>query len=102
MDVIRHISKLKQLSGLSEQERVELQPVEEKFVFRSNSYYEGLIDWKDPHDPIRRLIIPEKSELEQWGDLDASDEDAYTRVPGLQHKYRDTALLLVNDVCSAY
>ena len=101
MEVIRH-TKLKQMSGLSEQELAEFKPIEEKFVFRSNSYYERLINWEDPHDPIRRLIIPDKSELQEWGDLDASEEFTYTRAPGLQHKYRDTALLLINDVCSAY
>ena len=34
--------------------------------------------------------------------MDASFEELYTKVPGLEHKYRDTALLLVNDVCGAY
>jgi KamA family protein len=102
MEVIHHITKLKQVSGLNEQELAELKPVEDKFAFRSNSYYERLINWDDPEDPIRRLVIPDKGELQEWGELDASDESAYTRVPGLQHKYRDTALLLVNDICSAY
>jgi len=102
MEGIHRITKLKQVSGLSEQELAELKPVEDRFVFRSNSYYERLINWEDPEDPIRRLIIPDKSELKEWGDLDASDELAYTRAPGLQHKYRDTALLLINGVCSAY
>ena len=102
MEGIRRITKLKQVSGLNERELVELKPVEDKFVFRSNSYYEGLINWEDPEDPIRRLVIPDKSELQEWGDLDASEELAYTRAPGLQHKYRDTALLLINGVCSAY
>lgn len=102
MDPLQRITKLKQVSGLSEHELVELQPVEDKFVFRSNSYYAGLIHWEDPEDPIRRLIIPDKTELQEWGTLDASDECAYTRVPGLQHKYKDTALLLINDICSAY
>jgi lysine 2,3-aminomutase len=102
MQAIHRITRLKQVSGLSQQELTDLKPVEEKFVFRSNSYYDSLINWDDPEDPIRRLIIPDRSELQEWGDLDASEESVYTRVPGLQHKYRETALLLVNDVCSAY
>jgi lysine 2,3-aminomutase len=97
-----HITKLEQVRELSERERAELRPVEQRFAFRSNTYYQGLIDWNDPHDPIRRLVIPELSELLEGGELDASEESAYTRVSGLQHKYRDTALLLVNDVCGAY
>lgn len=36
------------------------------------------------------------------GSLDASNEKLYTKVPGLEHKYEHTALLLVNDVCGGY
>jgi KamA family protein len=99
---VENITKLEQVRELSERERAELRPVEQRFVFRSNTYYQRLINWNDPDDPIRRLVIPEPSELLEGGKLDASEESAYTRVPGLQHKYRDTALLLVNDVCGAY
>jgi lysine 2,3-aminomutase len=97
-----YLTRLAQLSELSEAERAGLKPVEEKFVFRSNDYYQSLIDWDDPEDPIRRIIVPMTGELEEWGELDASDEEEYTALPGLQHKYRETALLLVNDVCGAY
>src|SRR5262245_50081864 len=102
METVRYFGKLKQVSGLKEQELAKLGPVEEKFIFRSNSYYDSLINWDDPQDPIRRLVIPDIQELHEWGDLDASEEIEYTKVPGLQHKYRDTALLLINDVCGAY
>ena len=61
-----------------------------------------LIDWDDPEDPIRRLIIPCASELEMWGDLDPSNEHEYTKMPGLEHKYEYTALMLLNDVCGSY
>jgi len=98
----KYITRLDKIAELSEQERRELKPVAEKFVFRSNDYYNGLIDWSDPDDPIRRLVIPDTEELSEWGQLDASNEHLYTAVPGLEHKYTDTALLLCNDVCGAY
>jgi len=98
----KYVTRLEAVTGLSDREVEELKPVADKFVFRSNDYYNGLIDWDDPEDPLRRLVIPDKSELSEWGELDASHEDLYSRVPGLQHKYSDTALLLVNDVCGAY
>lgn len=98
----KYITKLDQLEELSSEERRRLKRVAEKFVFRTNEYYVSLVNWKDPNDPIRRLIIPDESELENWGRLDASQEENYTVVPGLEHKYTSTALLLVNDVCGAY
>jgi lysine 2,3-aminomutase len=98
----KYITRIDNIPQLSDAEKKELKPVSEQFVFRSNNYYQGLIDWDDPADPIRRLIVPMKEELSGWGQLDASSEEAYTVVPGLEHKYGDTALLLVNDVCGAY
>ena len=97
-----YITNLKQIPELSETEISDLEKVTEKFMFRSNSYYQNLIDWNDPNDPIRRIVIPAKEELNAWGRLDASDETELTKVPGLEHKYEYTALILVNDVCGAY
>ncbi|MEM7476470.1 MAG: KamA family radical SAM protein [Planctomycetota bacterium] len=98
----KYVSKLKLIEQLSEDEKLTLAPVEQKFVFRANDYYLGLIDWDDENDPIRRLIIPHEKELVEWGKLDASDEQSNTVAPGVQHKYVNTVLLLCNDVCGAY
>lgn len=38
----------------------------------------------------------------EYGQWDASDEEANYVVPGCQHKYRTTALLIVSEVCGAY
>ncbi|HET6495200.1 MAG TPA: KamA family radical SAM protein [Thermoleophilia bacterium] len=76
--------------------------VVERFAFKANDYYTSLIDWDDPQDPIRRLVIPCDEELVEFGSLDASNEAANTPVAGVQHKYRDTVLLLVTDQCSCF
>jgi KamA family protein len=106
MDLInirpRYINKLEQVTSLDEKEREQLQPVAEKFAFRTNEYYQSLINWDDPEDPIRRIVMPDIQELHEFGAMDASDESSYTVVKGLEHKYPDTALLLVNNVCGAY
>ena len=94
-----YLSSLDSIPGIGAGEFAALAPVTEVFAFRANDYYLSLIDWDDPADPIRRLIVPSVEELEPWGHLDPSSEHQYTRAPGLQHKYRETALLLVSDVC---
>jgi KamA family protein len=96
------ITRLEQVTQLPEDEKKELQPVAEKFAFRTNEYYQSLINWDDPDDPIRRIVMPDIQELQEFGDMDASDESSYTVLRGLEHKYADTALLLVNNVCGAY
>ena len=87
------------MEQLSEQQHAELKKVADKFGFRSNDYYLSLINWEDPDDPIRTLIIPHIQELDEWGRLDPSDEKTYTIMPGLEHKYNSTAVLLVSNVC---
>ena len=46
--------------------------------------------------------MPDTQDLNECGELDASNEEKYTKVRGLEHKYTSTALLLVNEVCAAY
>jgi lysine 2,3-aminomutase len=79
-----------------------LDEVADRFAFRANDYYLGLVDWDDSDDPIRQLVIPQRGELGEWDSLDASDEAANTVVQGLQHKYADTALFLAASTCAAY
>ncbi|MBN1806896.1 MAG: KamA family radical SAM protein [Sedimentisphaerales bacterium] len=96
---MKTLTRIEQLEQLSEQEKEQLTEVVETFAFRCNNYYLSLIDWDDPDDPIRKIIIPHSHELEQWGRLDPSNEENYTIIPGLEHKYNSTALLLVSNVC---
>jgi KamA family protein len=96
---VKYLTKIEQLERLSKQKRAELERVTAQFSFRSNDYYLSLIDWEDPDDPIRRIIIPDICELDEWGRLDPSDEKTYTIIPGLEHKYHSTAVFLVSNVC---
>jgi len=98
----KYIHQLRRVHGLSDKEREVLEAVEKKFAFRSNEYYLSLIDWEDPDDPIRRIVVPTPEELEHWGTLDASEEIDYTIAPGLQHKYDQTAVLLLSDQCGGF
>lgn len=97
-----YVTNIDGIRELSQKEREELRPVSDKFVFRVNEYYLKLINWDDPHDPIRQLIIPQVDELEERGTLDTSNEQSVTVANGVQHKYVDTVLLLCNSVCGGY
>ncbi|MBI3911144.1 MAG: 4Fe-4S cluster-binding domain-containing protein, partial [Armatimonadetes bacterium] len=93
---------LDQIEHIPEAEREVLRRVAQKYAFRANDYYLGLINWDDPADPIRQIVIPRAEELSDWGKLDASNEASVTVARGVQHKYPDTALLLCNETCGAY
>ena len=95
----RYLSDISKIKGIPKEEITRLKTVEEKFPFRANEYYLSLIDWDDRDDPIRRIIMPEVDELDEWGELDPSSESDNTVAPGIQHKYSPTALMLVSEIC---
>ena len=100
---VRYVTGLEQLAeSLPPEQRERLSAVSERYAFRANDYYLRLIDWSDPHDPIRQLVIPRVEELAPGGHLDASNEQRYTVARGVQHKYSDTVLFLCNEVCGAF
>ena len=55
---VKYIRSVDQVPNIPESEREKLRKVCEKYVFRANDYYLGLINWNDPNDPIKQLIIP--------------------------------------------
>ncbi len=96
---VKWINSLDEVSGLTKEEKEKLKEVTKHFRFFANDYYLSLIDWNDPKDPIRRLIIPSLEELEAWGDFDPSGEAHYMPVPGVEHKYGTVALFLSSAAC---
>ncbi|MEB1806183.1 MAG: KamA family radical SAM protein [Bacillaceae bacterium] len=98
----KYIMNIDKLEQIPKEEREKLKQITDKFVFRVNEYYLSLIDWNNPNDPIRKLVIPNENELDEYGRWDASDEDTNYAVPGCQHKYKTTALLICSEVCGAY
>jgi KamA family protein len=102
MKKIRYITDVLQLPQIPIEQRRMLKKVTRKFAFRTNNYYLSLIDWSNEDDPIRRIIVPNEGELIPWGKLDASEEAHYAKAVGLEHKYSDTALLLVNNICGGF
>jgi KamA family protein len=62
----------------------------------------SLIDWDNPNDPVKKMAIPSSMELNLEGSYDTSGETENTKLPGLQHKYEETALLLSTNKCATY
>lgn len=95
MEIIKSLKKIPELSSSADT----LQTVCDRFAFRVNTYYLSLIEWDNPNDPIRKIVIPSENELSNNNNLDISNEKEYTVTQGCEHKYPDTALLLVSNTC---
>ena len=86
----------------SPEERRKLKKITSVFPLQITRYYASLIDWGNPADPIRKLVVPSVEEGSNEGLLDTSGEKVSTVLKGVQHKYRQTALVLTTNVCACY
>lgn len=101
-ECIRSPEQLRDPLHLTDQEVKQLGEIADQYPICIPPYYLKLIssDWK--HDPIRRLCIPDPMESSTDGHKDTSGEGDNTVVVGMQHKYRQTALVLTTNQCSMY
>lgn len=102
MPKVRYITRFDEAPGIPSAVLASGRDAAGLFGFRANTYYLSLIDWCDPEDPIRRIIIPDPHELADFGSLDASCENLYRVAPGLEHKYLHTVALLVGPRCGGF
>jgi lysine 2,3-aminomutase len=96
------IDELKKSVDLSKNEEKKLKKVILRHPMRVTPYYLSLIDWDDPSDPIKKMAIPSTEELNLQGSYDTSGEAENTKLPGLQHKYQETAIILATNRCAMY
>ena len=104
---IRDFAKLRQLLPWV-QEGVE--STAQHFQFQVTPYYFGLIDKTDPNDPIAKICIPTKSEME-WqpeelpdpiGDRTKNMDMDNSPTRAIVHRYPDRCLLFLTPLCSSY
>ncbi|MDY0110960.1 MAG: KamA family radical SAM protein [Candidatus Krumholzibacteria bacterium] len=101
---IRSLEKLETILELGEAERQALSQGGSLLPFAVTPYYMSLIDPADPHQALRRTVIPDRSEfLRTHGEADDPlGEDGHSPVEGIVHRYPDRVLFLVHDFCSTF
>jgi lysine 2,3-aminomutase len=95
---------LERIIRLSEDERQALVREGQSLPFAITPYYASLLEANDPHQPLRRTVVPVTGEyVHSAGEShDPLGEDSDSPVPGLVHRYPDRALFLVTEFCSTY
>ncbi|ACV22254.1 L-lysine 2,3-aminomutase [Slackia heliotrinireducens] len=96
------IQQLRDFLQLSDADSTMLESIQENYPLLVNPYYLSLVNPNDPDDPVRRMCIPAAEELDFSGLADTSGESKSTVLPGLQHKYAETALVLSTNQCAMY
>ncbi len=99
---ITKLDQLKRYVDLLPEREEQLRKVIARHPMRISYDYLSLINWDDTDDPIARMAIPSPGELDLAGSYDTSGEQENTKLPGLQHKYPQTALILATDRCAVY
>ncbi len=77
----------------------------EQYKWAATPYYISLIKRHYAEDPIGRQVIPSPKELSVSSPHSREDplqEKRYSPLPGLIHRYRDRALVLVSNFCASY
>ena len=100
---ITRAEELVSMLGLSAEQCDRMNAILEQFPMTVTRYYLSLIDRENPgEDPIRKMCIPSISETDLSGTFDTSGEADNTVLPGMQHKYRQTVLILSTHRCAMY
>lgn len=95
------VRSVKELGGYAFLEHADA-GAEDKYRVLVPRYYLGLIDPKDPEDPIARMAFPRGEELSGNGFRDPIGDLARKGAQRLTHRYPDRALLHVTNLCPMY
>jgi len=101
-DFITSVGELKQYISLAAKEEIQLRKVVLRHPMCISKFYLSLIDFTDPDDPLKKMVVPSAWELDISGSYDTSGELHNTKLSGLQHKYSKTALVLSTNRCATY
>ncbi len=100
--VIKTVDQLNGAIMLSHAEMYRIAKIIEEHPMAVTPHYLNLIATDDPNDPIKKMVVPSAAEMSFEGSFDTSGEKENTKIRGLQHKYAQTALVLVTNGCAVY
>ena len=96
--------QMEEFISISDDESAGLSIAKDKLMVSVTPHFFNLIDPVDLNCPIRKQVIPSKSEgiVKSWEDTDPVGEESSMVTPGLVHRYPDRVLFLVTDRCGSY
>jgi len=98
----RSTNDIVQIFKLNDDEIIRMDRITEKYPMCVNPYYLSLINADSRNGPIFKMAIPDLNEFSEGGIPDTSGEAENTVITGMQHKYKQTALILSTNQCAMY
>jgi lysine 2,3-aminomutase len=97
-------NQMEEFISISDDESAGLSIAKDKLMVSVTPHFFNLIDPVDLNCPIRKQVIPSKSEgiIQSQEDTDPVGEESSMVTPGLVHRYPDRVLFLVTDRCGSY
>ena len=101
---ITTLEELGRMIRLSEEEQMAISMKRRSLPVSITPYFASLLDPGDPHQALRRTVVPVMDEyICTPGEAqDPLGEETDSPVPGLVHRYPDRVLFLVTEFCSTY
>jgi lysine 2,3-aminomutase len=101
---LRTVLELRDAGLVAADDMARLGAVAERYAVAITPHVAGLIEHRDPADPIARQFVPDARELNHAPEerADPLGEDERSPVPGLVHRYPDRVLLKLTHVCPVY
>src|ERR1035437_9908989 len=92
-DNVRTPKDLIRFGIISENDLSVIEQIHHYFPFSFTQHYGRQIDWTNPNDPLKKLVVPSVNEMDESGFLDVGGEAENKQDDGVQMKYFSTALL---------
>ncbi len=97
------VEDLAKVLDLSEEEKLQIGQVGEKYRWAVSPYYVSLMDPSAPEDPIRKQGLPSIAELEDtFGEDDPMGEEFTSPAPNITRRYPDRLIIKVTNQCGMY
>jgi lysine 2,3-aminomutase len=104
MKSLRRASELVEAQLVGRDRLAGLESVAARYAVAITPILADLVDASDLHDPIARQFVPDERELALRPEErpDPIDDEAYSPVTGIVHRYPDRVLLKLVNACAVY
>ncbi len=96
------VDEISKYTNLTNEEYNNMKKVGEKYRFAITPYYFSLIDFDNPHCPIKLQSFPNIKELRESGQLDPMNEEQSNPSGKITRRYPNKLIINVTNACPMY